>query len=90
MVGAYRRRSSVVRICCPITTLSQHPGIPVVVWYIHALSGARYVLMENAQSNVAMGCIAGASNISFEADGFVAAQLQREAVKHELASQAME
>jgi hypothetical protein len=53
--------------------LSQHPEAPIAVWYIHALSGARYVLMENAQSNVTMGCIAGPSNISFKADGFAAA-----------------
>ena len=43
-----------------VSRLSQHPGVPIVVWYIHALNGARYVLMENAQSNAAMGCIAGA------------------------------
>ena len=43
-----------------INRLGQHPDAPVAVWYIHALSGARYVLMEDAQSNVAMGCITGA------------------------------
>jgi len=43
-----------------VSRLSQYPEAPITVWYIHALSGARYVLMENAQSNVAMGCITGA------------------------------
>ena len=43
-----------------VSRLSQYPEAPITIWYIHTLNGARYVLMENAQSNVAMGCITGA------------------------------
>ena len=56
-----------------VSRLSQYPKAPITIWYIHALNGARYVLMENAQSNVAMGCITGLSNYPFKADGFAAA-----------------
>jgi hypothetical protein len=56
-----------------VSRLSQYPDAPIAIWYIHALSGARYVLMENTQSNVAMGCIAVSSNYSFKADASGAA-----------------
>ena len=47
-----------------VNRLSQYPGATIIVWYIHATNGARYVLMENSQSKAAIGCIAVASNIS--------------------------
>jgi hypothetical protein len=75
LLGTYQIRQQIVQNLGPSTQhqeqatedlgflvnrLSQYPEAPITVWYIHALSGARYVLMENAQSNVAMGCITGA------------------------------
>jgi hypothetical protein len=56
-----------------VKRLSQYPEATVTIWYIHALNGARYVVMENVQSKAAIGCLMGASNISFKADGFAAA-----------------
>ena len=56
-----------------VNRLSQYPEATITVWYINATNGARYVLMENSQSKAAIGCITGASNISFKADGFAAA-----------------
>ena len=56
-----------------VSRLSEYPDATVTGWYIHALNGAHYVLMENAQSKAVMGCIAESSNNSFKADGSAAA-----------------
>ena len=43
-----------------IGRLGQNPNVRAVVWYIHAANGARYTLIEAAQSAIPLGCIAGA------------------------------
>ena len=56
-----------------IGRLSQRPEATITAWYVQALNGARYVLMEDTQSKTAIGCLSGSSNTSFKADGFAAA-----------------
>jgi hypothetical protein len=71
--AAQQQDSAVEDLGFLVNRLSQCPEATIAVWYIHALNGVRYIVMENAQSKAAMGCITGASNISFKADGFAAA-----------------
>ncbi|GFZ88354.1 hypothetical protein [Dyella caseinilytica] len=42
-----------------VNQLNQYPDAPIRVWYIHGESGDRYMLMENEQTEMVMGCLVG-------------------------------